>query len=135
MPAKRGILYMVWGELGTILDRSIQSVRQVHPELEVYVHRLPSAASLLDKCKMLDATPFEETLFLDADTVMLDRVDYGFDRAAKFGLACCICECPWARRYGGLKEVGDLVEYNTGVIFFTKAAEKVFAAWKRIAPD
>jgi len=126
---------MVWGEVGTILDRSIESVRQVHPELEVYVHRMGEGASLLDKSRMLEVTPFDETLFLDADTVVLDRVDHGFEKGVQYGLACCICECPWARSYGGLKQSGDMVEYNTGVIFFTRAAEKVFSAWKRIAPN
>jgi len=44
--------------------------------------------------------------------------------AIKHALACCICENPWARRYGGLQ--GDLVEYNTGVQFFTRAAKPYF---------
>ncbi|MDP6885212.1 MAG: hypothetical protein QF830_13855, partial [Rhodospirillales bacterium] len=39
-------------------------------------------------------------------------------KGREVGLALCICECPWARRYGGL--AGDVVEYNTGVMFFTK---------------
>jgi len=77
---------------------------------------------------MFDLSPFEETLFLDADTVVLDSLDFGFEQAQRFGLACCICECPWARRFGGLS--GELIEYNTGVLFFTKAAQAVFDAWK-----
>jgi hypothetical protein len=47
---------------------------------------------------MAAMTPFEETLFLDADTVPLGRLDFGFEQAQRFGLACCICEVPWARR-------------------------------------
>lgn len=77
---------------------------------------------------MCDVSPFEETLYLDADTVILDRLDFGFERAQRFGLACCICECPWARRFGGLS--GDLIEYNTGVLFFTKKAKPLFDTWK-----
>ena len=42
-------------------------------------------------------------------------------------MACSICECPWARRYGG--HSGDTIEYNTGVLFFTKDARGVFEAW------
>jgi hypothetical protein len=60
--------------------------------------------------------------------VVLDRLDFGFERARQFGLACCICECPWARRYGGLS--GDLIEYNTGVLFFTRQMKPLFDAWK-----
>lgn len=80
---------------------------------------------------MLQHTPFRETLFLDADTVVLDRLDYGFQQAQKFGLACCICESPWARRHPILD--GDLIEYNTGVIFFNKRAKAVFDAWSNLA--
>jgi hypothetical protein len=36
---------------------------------------------------MLEVTPFEETLFLDNDTVVLGRLDYGFQKASQFGLA------------------------------------------------
>jgi len=80
---------------------------------------------------MFDFTPFEQTLYLDADTVVADRLDYGFDQAARHNLACCICECPWARRYGGI--VGETIEYNTGVLFFTRTAKPVFDAWKACA--
>jgi hypothetical protein len=79
---------------------------------------------------MLDFTPFDETLFLDMDTVVLGDLDFGMRKGREVGLAICICECPWARRYTGLS--GDLVEYNTGVIFFTNKAKPVFDAWKSL---
>src|SRR5688572_24905493 len=129
----RGVLYMVWPgdpRVNAALQRSLDSLAVVHPELEVEVIELPEG-SLLDKATMLDRSPFDTTLFLDADTVALDRLDYGFDKAEHFGLACCICECPWARRYGGLKHSGDMIEYNTGVMLFTKGAREVFDSWKR----
>lgn len=124
----RGVLYIRWGPNQAVLQRSIDSVRAVHPELPIHVHHLPDDASLLDKASMLDLTPFEETLFLDVDTVILDRLDFGFEMARRHRLACCICECPWARRYGGVS--GDLVEYNTGVLFFTAEARPIFDAWR-----
>ena len=37
---------------------------------------------------------------------------------------------PWARRYGGIKNL-DLVEYNTGVLFFSKAGKPIFDGWKK----
>lgn len=131
--AGRGIVYMVWGGEadGPALKRSLASVAAVHPDLPVHVERLPDGATLLDKATMLDVTPFEETLFLDADTVVLDRLDFGFAKAGQAGLACSICECPWARRYGGLQ--GEMVEYNTGVLFFTAVAKPLFDTWKRLA--
>ncbi len=132
MCATRGILYMKWGaEVEPAFQRSLESVRRHHPELPVQVAQMPENATLLDKAGMLQISPFEQTLFLDVDTVVLDRLDFGFEKAAKFGLACCICECPWARRYTGLS--GDMIEYNTGVLFFTRQARPVFDLWQQHA--
>jgi hypothetical protein len=129
MPSTRGVLYLKWGSAAEApLQRSLAALRAVHPELPAHVVSLPDNATLLDKAGMFDASPFEQTLFLDADTVVLDRLDFAFEKAAKFGIACCICECPWARRYGGLS--GDLIEYNTGVLFFTRQMKPLFDAWK-----
>jgi hypothetical protein len=118
----RGVLYITWpgeGRISNLLDRSIASVFEHHPELPVHFVELPDGSTLLDKSKMYDLSPFEETLFLDADTVVMGRLDFGFEKAKQFGLACCICECPWARRYPGTW--GDAIEYNTGVLFFDKS--------------
>jgi hypothetical protein len=129
MPSDRGILYMKWGTgHDQVLQRSLASVKAYHPELPVQVVELPASANLLNKAEMFERSPFEETLFLDVDTVVLDRLDFGFEKAARFGIACCICECPWARRYGGLR--GDMIEYNTGVLFFNRAMTRLFETWK-----
>lgn len=138
--AGRGVLYMVWGEaIETLLQRSIASVKQHHPELPIEVARLEGAGDdpklLLQKARMADRTPFAETLFLDADTVVLDRLDFGFASAQRYGLACCICESPWARRYRGLAGAGEIIEYNTGVLFFTAGAKPVFDRWPRLAAE
>jgi len=127
--AERGVLYMVWGKRHeAMLERSIASVRDHHPELPVHVERLPDDSTLLDKAAMADASPFEQTLFLDADTVVLDRLDFGFDKAERFGVALAINENPWARRYAGID--GETVEYNNGVVFFTPQARPIFDAWR-----
>src|SRR4051812_23519911 len=137
MASTRGVLYMVWGKkVEAVLARSIASVKAMHPELPIEVIRSVTddpIFGLQQKSTMLDRSPFEETLFLDADTVVLDRLDYGFEKAARFGLACCICECPWAARYSALAAQRDLIEYNTGVLFFTKKAQPVFDRWAKLA--
>lgn len=86
----------------------------------------------MQKSKMSSLTPFDSTLYLDVDTVVMGCLDHGFEQSERFGIACCICECPWLRRYGA--EQQDRTEYNTGVIFFTRAAREVFATWECIAP-
>lgn len=132
----RGALYITFdgdSRVFPALERSIGSLREHHPDMEV-CEQVFAPGSLLDKAKMMDLSPFDETVFLDVDTVVLGPLDHGFDKAAKHGLACCICECGWARRFNGLRDHGDIVEYNTGCMFFTHAAAPVFDAWKRIAP-
>src|SRR5579875_112546 len=119
----RGILYIVWGERADqVLQRSIDSA-EAGPK------------NLRHKAEMMERSPFAETLFLDADTVVLDRLDFGFAKAQRFGVACCICEAPWARCYKGLADRGDLIDYNTGVMFFTEAARPLFDLWRRLSQE
>src|SRR3954469_15303369 len=119
--AMRGVLYMVWGDkIAPYLERSMASVREWHPDLPIHVEGLPPGAdateTLLRKARMCEITPFEETLFLDADTVVLGNLGFGFERARRAGIACAINECPWARRYRDPALSGDTIEYNTGVL-------------------
>ena len=132
--SKQGALYVVWGDVDeAVLERSIASLKVHHPELPVHVEHLPDGSTLLDKARLLDITPYDETLFLDMDTVILGNLDFGMRKGCQVGLAICICECPWARRYTGL--AGDLVEYNTGVMFFTNKAKPVFDTWKSLVAE
>jgi len=130
----QGVVHIKWGAAADrVLDRSSISIRTMHPERSLRVAELPPPAStLLDKSKMPDLSPFDETLVIDADTVILDRLDHGFARARQFALACCINENPWARRFTCLADAGDVVEYNTGVMFFTRKAAPVFERWKQM---
>lgn len=136
----RGALWMVWGIAADgALRRSIASFRDHHPELPVHVARLPAApgqeafGALAQKARMAELSPFAETVFLDADTVVLGRLDHGFAMAKRHGIALTICECPWARRYAGTPASdADRIEYNTGVVFFTPARRALFEAWRRL---
>ncbi len=134
----RGALYVVWkavppkAGIERYLERAVESFRAHHPELPVHVAWLPPGSTLHDKAGMFDHTPFDTTVFLDADTVVLGRLDHGFEMAERFGLACCHCVNPWLRRYRGV--TGDAIEYNTGVLFFTAAARPIFDAWRQAAP-
>jgi hypothetical protein len=132
---KRGVLYVYWGgsRQERFLERSVQSLFEHHPELPVQIEKLPDNATLLDKSGMFALSRFEETLFLDIDTVVLGNLTFGFEKAARHGIACAINECPWARRCAGLSADGDIVEYNTGVLFFTRAAKELFGEWRRYA--
>lgn len=115
-----------------MLQRSIDSLRKFHPDLPVHVERIVEG-TLLDKASMMEWTPFESTLFLDADTVVMNPLDFAFAKGEQFGLACCICECPWANRYLCFPKHG--VEYNTGVMAFTNTTKSVFEAWESLAHE
>jgi hypothetical protein len=133
----RGIISIYWGDTAKLpIDRLKASVNKFHPELphEIIKVDAPSGdpSSLNQKAAMLDLSPFDETLFLDLDTVVLGGLDFGFQKAQQFGLALAICEAPWGRRYPKIF-TGDEIEYNTVVIFFTKAAKVVFDKWRELA--
>lgn len=130
----RGVLYIKWGTAHDhLLQRSIESLKKLHPELPVHVHELPPESTLLDKAKMFDVSPFEETLYLDVDTLVMGKLDFGFEQAKRFGISCTICECPWAKRYQGLRPFReDMPEYNTGVIFFSLKSEAFFQRWEKM---
>ncbi|QWE20744.1 hypothetical protein [Polynucleobacter sp. AP-Kolm-20A-A1] len=133
----RGILSIYWGDESKLpLARLKASVQRFHPELKHEIIKVDAPtgdlASLNKKASMFELSPFDETLFLDIDTVVMGNLDFGFRKAAQFGLAMSICEAPWARRYPRIF-VGDEVEYNTGVVFFSRKAEPLFCEWKGLA--
>ncbi|MEO8331660.1 MAG: hypothetical protein ABI479_04455 [Gallionella sp.] len=133
----RGIISVYWGDESKLpIDRLKASVKKFHPELSHQIIKVDAPttdySSLNQKALMLDLSPFDETLFLDIDTVVMGNLDFGFEKAKIHGLALSICECPWGKRYPKLF-TGDEIEYNTGVIFFTKKAHAVFESWKNFA--
>ena len=133
----RGVLYIVWGRdrARHALERSIDSLQRTNPGLPHHVAELPESATLLDKARMASMSPFDVTAYLDADTVVLNRLDDGFTAAERHALACCICEAPQAQRYIGSRQwPGLLIEYNTGVLFWdrTKAAN-IMRRWAEAA--
>jgi hypothetical protein len=132
----RGILSIYWGDESKLpIERLKASVKKFHPELPHEIIKVDAPAddygSLNKKAAMFDLSPFEETLFLDLDTVVLGNLDFGFEKAKQFGIAIAICESPWGKRYPKIFS-GDEVEYNTGVIFFTRKAQSVFDKWKEL---
>jgi hypothetical protein len=128
----RGALYIIWGDkCEHILHRATAALRSIHPELPIEVVRLEhNDEGFHAKSRMFSLSPFRETVFFDADTLVLSRLDFAFENTVQFGLACCIDPHPWARQHAGVE--GDTIEYNTGVLFFTEAARPVFEAWEAL---
>jgi len=133
----RGILSIYWGDESKLpIERLKTSVKKFHPDLPHEIIKVDApgedASSLKQKASMFNLSPFDETLFLDLDTVVMGKLDFGFEKARQFGIAICICEAPWARRYKKIFS-GDQIEYNTGVIFFTRQARPIFDRWIELA--
>jgi hypothetical protein len=132
----RGILSIYWGAESKLpIERLKASVKKYHPELQHEIIKVEAPSGdpgSLKKAAMLDLSPFDETLFLDLDTVVLGRLDFGFEKAIQHDLAIAICEAPCGRRYPKLFQ-GDEIEYNTGVLFFTKKAKPLFDKWQELA--
>jgi len=99
----------------------------------IHIERF-EAGGKINKTRICELSPFEQTAFLDNDTVVMGNLDYGFEKAGQFGLSCVINECPWARRYSDPRLSGDMIEYNSGVLFFTRKAKLVFDAWEKLFP-
>jgi lipopolysaccharide biosynthesis glycosyltransferase len=94
---------------------------------------------MLCKAKMWSLSPFEETLYLDADTVVLGDLDYGFAIARRHGIACTVSANPWQRRYRWMRpDHRDETEYSSGAVFFDKSygcARRVFRRWSGMTGD
>ena len=131
----RGALYIVWGnEADRLLERSLAALHKVHPELPVKVVRLSeSEHGHHVKARMFSLSPFSETVFLDADTVVLRRLDFAFVKAVRFGLACCIAPMTWAAVTGYCPPETETIMYNTGVLFFSEHAKPIFDLWERLS--
>jgi hypothetical protein len=79
-------------------------------------------------------SPFDTTLMLDTDTTVMGDLTFGFESAERHGLAVAIAPASQAAHHYGLAGVpADIVEYNTGVLFWSGAsqvARRVFDGWR-----
>ena len=130
----KGIIYYVWGNYNKAdLDRSIQSIKKFGYNYRVIVDK-SEYDHLQKKLGIFESSPYDTTLFLDTDTRVLGNLDYGFEMAEKYKLACCIAPASssYDAKPNDIQDImeTDLPQYNTGVLFFTRDAEKTFMRWK-----
>lgn len=83
--------------------------------------------SYLDKLKMLEQPPFEETIYIDADCLVYQNIDFYFDFMPKQGVSCFGRALPMDSKEGwflqeNLGEYTERVNYisslHGGIIFF-----------------
>lgn len=129
----RGVVYVVWDYSGEnmeiyakLVSRSARSVQlwtnlpthiitdkffpkeyESNFDSVVKVDWGEQACGFVPKAWVVD-TPFDQTLFLDADTLVMDNLEGGFDKLNKHGL--CLSHAPVFNHH----------LYNSGVIWFDK---------------
>jgi len=84
-------------------------------------------------------TPFDETLFLDADTRIHDRLDAGFRLLRHYDLVIVpsrpqhsdvLNHLSDKERAVTLRDILDPLQLNTGVMWFNRNAAPLFAVWR-----
>ncbi len=145
---RRGVLYVAWGEAHVeVARRSAATVKKHNPWLEtaIFCHAgddtrgFDHAMVIPDgmrrpKVNLLPESPFEETLFLDNDTLVRADLRSMFRLLEKYTL--CGAQVVLWHRPRHLKSCGlDLPdafpEINTGVLLYRKGAEiaRFCSAW------
>jgi len=98
-----GVIYVVYGAKALKMAKeSINSIRYLHPDLQIAIisnsdprvrgtafiyHSDDDAGARIAKLNVYDLTPFERTLYLDADTVVISSLAGGFNLLNYFDLA------------------------------------------------
>lgn len=115
---QQGICYIIWGDYNQAeLDVSIQSAHKLSLPIEII--EVEPQDGYLSQLEVFDKTPFDITLYLDTDTVLLDdNLDFAFKMAQEHGIALCMDPVNLSSRYG--EWFIDRPEYNFGAIFFNK---------------
>lgn len=167
MVESRAAVYLFWGE--RFLAEASRSVRSVRDHVDVPCiaitdkqtsqliadHDLfdrvvvaPFARyNLLEKSTLWEWIPKDVTsvLFLDTDTVVLEDISFGFERAEEFGIAAAMAPHYSLSDFFGfervMKRAGVLcrgqMQYNTGVLFLhrTEEVDSVMALWRRLCAE
>ena len=144
----RGIIYIVTGQkFVEEACRSAASVKKCMPDIPItlfsdlpidssffdqVIHIANPAYGLEDKVGYISMSPYQETLFLDSDTHMVDNSRELFSLLERFDFAAVHSSC---RAQYQVSEVPDCFpEFNTGVLLFRKSkqTEWLFERWVQI---
>lgn len=152
----RGVLYIATGEkYGELAALSARSVMRHNPALPIYIHRCSGEGleSRVAKLSMDLISPFDETIFMDCDTLVGCRIEdelhkhilsSDFAMALDFGPKTCgeVLRHRWFNRVvdkSVLRHTDGVVpkhmpHFNTGVIVFkkTEATKAAFLEWRTI---
>jgi hypothetical protein len=147
---RRGVIYIVTGQTYVeAAERSAKSVRDFSPSLEIdiFTDTLPAQVEIFDsihiipdphrrsKVDWLNKTRFDETIFLDADTLIVSDISGLFGLLDRFDLA--VAHAHSRNRAISAGKVWRYVvpevfpQLNSGVIVFknNEVVEQLFLDW------
>ena len=147
----RGILYIAFGKhFIKELTLSAESVKKHNPNLHItaFIDR-PVESDFIDDVRIIDSkhlrpkvdfiadTPYEETLFLDTDTIVDYNIEDMFELLENFDFAGTHDLARKRKKYSAvMREYREIPysfsEINTGVLVFQKNDKvmSLFSAWK-----
>ena len=92
----RGVLFHVWGDAcAGLLDRAIASVKRFGYDYKVVVDD-SSHRGFRKRIGLFGMSPFDTTLYLDADAQVIENIDFGFEMAEKYGHGEWVDPGEWA---------------------------------------
>lgn len=136
----KGIVYKVWGERA-IKDAERSSISALKKGYQTQIcvmaedrHHIDEACfdvvtpmamepkrGMMEKpIGLIEKCAWDVACYLDCDTTVCGKIDYGFAQAERYGIAICMApysNLRYVENYGG--DV-DLPQYNCGVIFFNR---------------
>lgn len=161
MSNKSAIVFLAWGEKNIkqieycinnsknikqydhlLITDNITDLKVVKTKFNQVIRTNFHTNGLIRKTEIFNLIPnsYDSFVFLDTDTIVLDDISLGFEKAKKFGI--CVSPAPHYsldQFFGFDKimqaeniQISGQLQYNTGVIFFNKHddnVKKVFDLW------
>jgi hypothetical protein len=141
----RGVIYIVTGrKFVEEACLSAASVKQCMPDIPITIcSDVPIDSTLFDQVVSIDSpaygledkifnirrSPYQETLFLDSDTQMIEDSQELFSLLDRFDFAAVHSSCRAQYQVSGVPDC--FPEFNTGVLLFrkSKATERLLQRW------
>ena len=97
----------------------------------------PSTNGLYEKAKLIQQSPYERTLFIDADILILESFPELFDLLDRFDCAATheeYVDTDWFHHYSRPDIPSCFPEFNTGILLFKRSAamQRVFQEWQSL---
>tara|TARA_B100000989_G_scaffold56062_1_gene37830 strand:- start:2913 stop:3608 length:696 start_codon:yes stop_codon:yes gene_type:complete len=147
----RGITYVAWGKCIPEAERSALSARKFNYK-SCLITTEPITSKCFDKIikvndklsqnfnilNTYELTPWDQTLWLDSDTLILGNLDFAFEKAQDFGISIVIAphSCLGGRNLKNINQ--DSPEYNCGAMWIDKHHPKMMNfgdKWKDIVKN